>query len=95
MAFINKIDQNANINLNKVNKSKDGDFEKVLKKELDETNNALLNAEKLEDGIATGKVKDISSATITIQKAELQMKMMLEVRNKAISAYKELLKTQI
>ena len=95
MAFINKIDQNANINLNKMNKSKDGDFEKVLKKELDETNNALLNAEKLEDGIATGKVKDISSATITIQKAELQMKMMLEVRNKAISAYKELLKTQI
>ncbi len=95
MAFINKIDQNANINLNKVNKSKDGDFEKILKKELDETNNALLNAEKLEDGIATGKVKDISSATITIQKAELQMKMMLEVRNKAISAYKELLKTQI
>ncbi len=95
MAFINKIDQSANINFNKTNKSQSGDFEKILKKELDETNNALLNAEKLEDGIATGKVKDLSSATITIQKAELQMKMMLEVRNKAISAYKELLKTQI
>ena len=95
MAFINKIDKSANINLNKTNKSKNDDFEQILKKELDETNNALLNAEKLEDGIATGKVKDLSSATITIQKAELQMKMMLEVRNKAISAYKELLKTQI
>ena len=96
MAFINKIDSNANVNFNKINKnSNKEDFAEVLKKELDETNNALQTAEKLEDGIATGKVKDLANATITIQKAEMQMKMMLEVRNKAISAYKELLKTQI
>ncbi len=96
MAFINKIDQSANINFNKTNKTENGgDFAKILKKELDETNGALQNAEKLEDGIATGEVKDLAGATITIQKAEMQMKMMLEVRNKAISAYKELLKTQI
>ena len=101
MAFINKLNSlNNNINVNevknKVNSSNEGgDFANILKKELDSTNEALEKAEKLEAGIADGSVKDLAGANITIQKAEMQMKMMLEVRNKAISAYKELLKTQI
>ncbi len=96
MAFIKKVDSNVNLNNVKFNKNGSSEnFADVLKKEIDQTNDSLLKAEKLEDGIATGKVKDLAAATITIQKAELQMKMMLEVRNKAISAYKELLKTQI
>jgi len=96
MAFINKIENSANINnINKQNNKNDGNFAEILEKELDETNNALQKAENIEADIATGKVKDLATATITIQKAEMQMKMMLEVRNKAINAYKELLKTQI
>ena len=97
MAFINKL--NSLNNLSEIQKkvdSKSGeDFADVLKKELDSTNEALTKAEKLEAGIADVSVKDLAGANITIQKAEMQMKMMLEVRNKAISAYKELLKTQI
>ena len=96
MAFINKVDGVNNISpLNKKNKTESGGFEEVLKKELDETNKMLQKAEKVEAEIATGEVKDLATATITIQKAEMKMKMMLEVRNKAINAYKELLKTQI
>jgi len=96
MAFINKVDgvsQNIN-NINSKNKS-DGSFEDLLKKEIDSTNDIMQKAEKAEADIATGKVEDLARASITIQKAEMQMKMVLEVRNKAINAYKELLKTQI
>jgi flagellar hook-basal body complex protein FliE len=96
MAFINKIDgvsQNIN-NINSKNKS-DGSFEDLLKKEIDSTNEIMQKAEKAKADIATGNVKDLARASITIQKAEMQMKMVLEVRNKAINAYKELLKTQI
>jgi flagellar hook-basal body complex protein FliE len=96
MAFINKIDgisQNVN-NINSKNKA-DGSFEDLLKKEIDSTNNIMQKADKVEADIATGKVEDLARASITIQKAEMQMKMVLEVRNKAINAYKELLKTQI
>ena len=98
MAFINKLNSLNNVNdiQKKVNPNENSeDFANVLKKELDSTNEALTKAEKLEAGIADGSVKDLARANITIQKAEMQMKMMLEVRNKAISAYKELLKTQI
>jgi flagellar hook-basal body complex protein FliE len=97
MAFINKIDSSnlEALNINKAKNSSDIDFEKVLKNEIEETNNLMQKAEKVEADIASGQVEDLAKASITIQKAEMKMKMMLEVRNKAINAYKELLKTQI
>jgi flagellar hook-basal body complex protein FliE len=97
MAFISKVDSNLNLpNVNNKSKSTTGeDFSALLKKELDQTNDMMKKAEDMEVGIATGQVQDLAKATITIQKAEMEMKMMLEVRNKAINAYKELLKTQI
>jgi len=98
MAFINKVSSAGNLgalNLNKARNSSDLDFEKVLKNEIEETNNLMQKAEKAEVDIASGQVEDLAKASITIQKAEMKMKMMLEVRNKAINAYKELLKTQI
>jgi flagellar hook-basal body complex protein FliE len=96
MAFINKIDSNNVINTgNSVKKNNEGGFDEFLKKEIDSTNEMLEKADKTAAEIAAGNVKDLAQASITIQKAELKMKFMLEVRNKAISAYKELLKTQI
>ena len=97
MAFINKISNNLNtptINNNQNQKS-NVDFGELLKKEIDSTNKMMNEAEKAAADIASGNVKDLAKASITIQKAEMQMKMVLEVRNKAINAYKELLKTQI
>ncbi|MEO1923107.1 MAG: flagellar hook-basal body complex protein FliE [Nautiliaceae bacterium] len=98
MAFINKVD-GINISSsslqNKTSKSGGIDFEEVLKKEIDETNNLMQKADETQAAIASGEVQDLAKASITIQKAEMKMKMMLEVRNKAINAYKELLKTQI
>jgi flagellar hook-basal body complex protein FliE len=96
MAFVNKIDNGSVLNAqNKLKKTSDLNFENVLKKEIDQTNDMLEKADKTAAEIADGSVKDLAQASITIQKAELKMKLMLEVRNKAINAYKELLKTQI
>ncbi len=97
MAFINKVDNLNNLqNISKTNKKDDSfDFEKMLKSEIDSTNKLLEESEKAQADIATGQVEDLARASITIQKAEMKMKMMLEVRNKAINAYKELMKTQI
>jgi flagellar hook-basal body complex protein FliE len=96
MAFINKIENTNNIGNVVNNKNKaDGGFDELLKKELEATNDIMQKADKAEADIATGNVKDLAKASITIQKAEMQMKMVLEVRNKAINAYKELLKTQM
>jgi len=70
-------------------------FSDLLKKSLDKTNELQQSGEKAATDIATGQVKDLHQAAIAIGKAETSMKLMLEVRNKAVSAYKELLRTQM
>lgn len=72
-----------------------GDFSSMLKKSLDELNASQEQSDRALADMASGQVKDLHQAAITIGKAEVSMKLMLEVRNKAISAYKEILRTQV
>jgi len=71
------------------------DFFSVLQTALGDVNDKQKSADNALGQIATGQVKDLHQAAIAIDKAEISMKVMLEVRNKAINAYKELSKTQI
>lgn len=71
------------------------EFSKVLKKTLDQQNAIQQTADKASADIATGEVRDLHQAAIAISKAETSMKLMLEIRNKALNAYKEISRTQI
>ena len=71
------------------------DFFSILKESLNEVNDMQVKGDNAVTNIATGQVKDLHSAAIAIDKAEISMKVMLEVRNKALSAYKEILRTPI
>ncbi|MDE7174385.1 MAG: flagellar hook-basal body complex protein FliE [Helicobacter sp.] len=73
----------------------DKSFASVLKRAVDEVNLNQQRSEQALADVATGQIKDLHQAAIAIGKAENSMKLMLEVRNKAISAYKEILRTQI
>ncbi|BEK37446.1 flagellar hook-basal body complex protein FliE [Campylobacter coli] len=99
MNSINDLRLNNNIsNTNKSQNSNDriGDeFAKMLKNEIEDLDKTQKTAEAAMTDIATGQVKDLHQAAIAITKAESSMKFMLEVRNKAISAYKEITRTQI
>ncbi len=72
-----------------------GDFLSILKASLGEVNDMQIKGDEALRDIATGQVKDLHQAAIAIDKAEISMKLMLEIRNKALSAYKEILRTQI
>ncbi|MDD2838143.1 MAG: flagellar hook-basal body complex protein FliE [Sulfuricurvum sp.] len=71
------------------------DFAEELKSALGNVNQMQVDGEKAMSDIATGSVKDLHQAAIAIDKAEISMKLMLEVRNKALSAYKEITRTQM
>ena len=79
----------------KYDEQKAKSFENLLKDSIQEVNAEQKVAEKALADMATGQIKDIHQAAIAIGKAETSMKVMLEVRNKAISAYKEILRTQV
>jgi flagellar hook-basal body complex protein FliE len=76
-------------------KNSDGSFGNLLKDAMDESNQIQQKGEKALADLATGQVKDLHQAALALNKAETSMKMMLEVRNKALSAYKEIMRTQI
>lgn len=71
------------------------EFARLLKRNLEEQDDTQKTAEAAMTDIATGEVKDLHQAAIAINKADMSMKFMLEVRNKAINAYKEITRTQI
>ncbi|AJD02112.1 flagellar hook-basal body protein FliE [Campylobacter lari] len=98
MNTINGINQfnNANNKNNNNNNTSIGDeFSSLLKNSINNLNKTQETAEAAMVDIATGEVKDLHQAAIAISKAESNMKFMLEVRNKAINAYKEISRTQI
>jgi len=70
-------------------------FAQHLKSALNEVNELQETSEVAIGDMATGQVKDLHQAALAIGKAETSMKLMLEIRNKALSAYKELSRTQL
>jgi len=70
-------------------------FAQHLKSAINEVNELQIEKEVAVADIATGQVKDLHQAAIAIGKAEINMKLMLEIRNKALNAYKELGRTQL
>ncbi len=72
-----------------------GGFAEKLKNALEDVNEVQQKGDEAMADLATGQVKDLHQAAIAIGKAEMHMKLMLEIRNKALSAYKELSRTQM
>jgi len=71
------------------------DFAQELRNALGNVNDMQVDSERAMSDISTGSVKDLHQAAIAIDKAEISMKLMLEVRNKALNAYKEITRTQM
>ena len=68
-------------------------FEVLLKDAVNKVNNVQNDAEKAIQELAGGG--DISSAVIAMEKADLSFQVMIEVRNKLISAYEEIMRLQV
>lgn len=70
-------------------------FEDILKNAMKDVNKTQVEGYKAMEGIATGDVKNIQEAVQKIEEAELSLKLALEVKNKALNAYKEVMRMQI
>lgn len=80
-----------------VNKPNAGDknvkpFGEVLKESINEVNQLQLKADMSIEGLVSGENKNIHETMIAISKAELAFRMTLQVRNKVIEAYQEIMR---
>lgn len=70
-------------------------FEDILNAALGEVNDKQVKAYDSMSQIASGKVANLQEAVMKIEEAELSLKLALEVKNKAIGAYKEIMRMQV
>ena len=70
-------------------------FQELLNNSLNELNDEQIEGYNAMQVIAAGKVTNLQEAVQRIEEAELSLKLALEVKNKAINAYKEITRMQI
>jgi flagellar hook-basal body complex protein FliE len=70
-------------------------FSETLKQSIAEVNQLNLQADKAMQDFASGATEDIQGTITAIQKADISFKLMMEIRNKLVSAYKEVMQTQV
>ncbi len=74
---------------------KGGGFLETLSRTLEEVNEEQVKADESIKDIVAGKSKNIHETMLQIQKAELSLKTAMQVRNKILEAYKEIMRMQV
>lgn len=62
---------------------------------LNEVNSLQLEADRKIEEFATSKEKDIHGTMIAMQKAEVSLRLLLQVRSKLTAAYQEVMRTNL
>ncbi|RDI47462.1 flagellar hook-basal body complex protein FliE [Falsibacillus pallidus] len=70
-------------------------FADYLKESLNEVNESQNIADKLTGQLAQGKDIDLHQVMIASQKASITMQTTIEIRNKVVEAYQEIMRMQV
>ncbi len=70
-------------------------FGEFLTEALGEVNQLQNASAKASFDLAAGKLQDISQVTIAAEKASIAMQLTMQVRNKMIDAYQEVMRMQV
>jgi flagellar hook-basal body complex protein FliE len=70
------------------------DFKNILMDALGEVNDAEKTAQSIDELLQVGEVDNIHELRIEAMKADLTLNMAVEVRNKVIDAYNEIMRLQ-
>lgn len=71
------------------------DLSNQFSKMLDEVNTLQVAADKKIEEFATSKEKDLHGTMIAMQKADVSLRLLLQVRAKLTTAYQEIMRTQL
>ena len=73
----------------------DGSFAGMVNQAINEVKQAQVEADNAIQKLATGNEKDLHQTMIALEKAEVSFQLMMQVRNKIVSAYEEIMRMQI
>lgn len=95
--FLNKLDleriyEKQKSDIAKGKKVEDGGFETVLKGFINEVNDLQLNSHDKMQKLASGEIQNIHEVMIAATEADTSFKIMMDMRNRLMKAYDEMLK---
>lgn len=70
-------------------------FSDYLSSAINKTNDAIIQSEKLNNDFAVGRTDNIHQVMIAAEKAEIALQFTLQIRNKLLDAYNEIMRMQI
>ncbi|NOX36604.1 MAG: flagellar hook-basal body complex protein FliE [Calditrichaeota bacterium] len=73
----------------------DVSFKDTLKEALQEINELQQDAGETTERFLRGEITDLHQVMIAVEKARVGLELMLEIRNKMVEAYKEIMRMQM
>lgn len=70
-------------------------FAEYFRQALDSTNSLLIDADKIADDFAVGKTDNIHQVVLAAEKANIALQFTMQIRNKIMDAYSEIMRMQI
>ena len=76
-------------------KETQGSFADTLKTAISNVNELQKASDKASQDLATGRTDNVADVMISAEKADIALRVMVQVRNKIIDAYQEIMKMQV
>ncbi|MBO8176525.1 flagellar hook-basal body complex protein FliE [Aeribacillus pallidus] len=70
-------------------------FAKVLKQSIEQVNQSQLEADRLTEKLVKGENVELHQVMIAAQKATISLQTAVEIRNKVVEAYQEMMRMQV
>jgi len=70
-------------------------FAAALSSSIAQVNQAQVGADRAAEQIAAGETKNLHEAMIKIEEADISLRLLVQVRNKAVEAYQEIMRMQV
>jgi flagellar hook-basal body complex protein FliE len=71
------------------------DFARALEAGLDQVDQSVRTAESMPVDLLTGKIDDFHEIAVQLKSAELSFKFAMEIRNKLVDAYREIMRMSV
>ncbi|HHW30445.1 MAG TPA: flagellar hook-basal body complex protein FliE [Clostridiaceae bacterium] len=73
----------------------DNSFQTIFNDVLNKTNSLILESEKLTKEASLGNIDNIHQVLIASEKADIALQLTLQIRNKVLDAYNDIMRMQI
>lgn len=70
-------------------------FKETMTEFMDDVNKLQLNAGESVEKLLTGEIKDAHDVMVAVEKANTSFELMMEIRNKMLDAYREIMRMQV